>query len=156
MKDQVSIPRVALLHPKFRQQATDFINDLEAKTGRVWRVAEGYRTFQEQADIYAQGRTKPGKVVTYSPPGTSYHNWGLAVDIAPIIFDANGKPKDLDWNFNFKTIRPIALAHGLQCGMDFPHPDMDHFENKFGMNWRDMLHKYTVKDFIAGTTYINI
>ena len=34
-------------------------------------------------DVYkrqAQGRTKPGKIVTNSPGGKSWHNYGLGVD----------------------------------------------------------------------------
>lgn len=68
------------------------------------------RTFQEQAKLYAIGRTKPGnpcrcgkKVnpigtcpkhplglrVTNAGPGRSWHNWGRAIDVVPLRF---GKP----------------------------------------------------------------
>lgn len=44
-------------------------------------VTEGLRTKQRQAELYAQGRTKPGRVVT----GTmnSKHITGHAVDLCP-------------------------------------------------------------------------
>lgn len=44
-------------------------------------VVEGVRTIQRQRDLYAQGRTKPGKVVTWTM--NSKHIDGLAVDLAP-------------------------------------------------------------------------
>lgn len=58
------------------------------------------RSLQEQADLYAQGRTKPGKIVTMAKPGQSAHNHGLAIDAVPM---RGGKPlwtyraKDSEW-----------------------------------------------------------
>lgn len=150
MRDPVTIIRVGLLHPKFIPIITAFINDVETLTGYPWRVVQGFRSFPQQAALYAQGRTTPGPIVTYSPAGSSYHNYGLAVDIAPII---NGL---IDWKFDYSKLRDLAKKHNLEMGLNFPHPDYDHFEHKFGFNWRDFLHKYTVKDFIPGTQFINI
>lgn len=53
-------------------------------------VIEGLRTPARQAEIYAQGRTKPGPKVTWTMK--SKHLEGKAVDIAPY---ENGK---IDWN----------------------------------------------------------
>ena len=39
--------------------------------------------------MYAQGRTKPGKIVTKAKAGQSFHNYKCAVDVVPLI---NGKP----------------------------------------------------------------
>lgn len=153
MKDPVTAYRISLLHPKVIQQFTDFVNELEAVTGLTFRVVQGLRTFAEQTAIYNQGRTTPGKIVTYSPAGASFHNYGVSCDICPFKLNST---TELDWGFNFHTIRDMAIANGLQPGIDFPHPDSDHFENKFGLGWRDMLHKYTIKDFIPGTQFIQI
>jgi peptidoglycan L-alanyl-D-glutamate endopeptidase CwlK len=154
MKDKVSQQRVLLLHPKFIPLVTAFINDAEANEGIILRIVQGLRTFAEQDAIYAQGRTKPGKIVTWAPAGTSYHNYGLAVDTAPII--KNGTA--LDWNYNFKKLRKYATKYGITWGGDFPKgkTDLDHFENKFGRNWRDLLDMYHKKDFIPGTSFINL
>lgn len=150
MKDQVTLVRVAILHPKFVPLITAFIDDVEAFTGNTWRVVQGYRSFSQQAILYARGRTTPGQIVTYSPPGSSYHNYRVAVDAAPII---NGV---VDWKFDYSKLRDLAKKHNLEMGLDFPHPDSDHFEHKFGLNWRDMYHKVTIKDFMPGTDFINI
>lgn len=53
-------------------------------------VVEGLRTKARQVDLYAQGRTKPGKVVTWTLD--SKHIQGRAVDLAPMLGDA------IDWS----------------------------------------------------------
>ena len=44
------------------------------------RVTHTLRTLDEQAHLYAQGRTLPGRVVTRAKPGQSPHNYGMAFD----------------------------------------------------------------------------
>ena len=50
-------------------------------------VIEGLRTLERQQALYAQGRTAPGKVVTWTM--NSRHLEGAAVDLAPV--DATGR-----------------------------------------------------------------
>ncbi len=47
------------------------------------------RTWQEQAALWAQGRTLPGAVVTNAQPWHSWHQYGRAVDAVPL---GAGKP----------------------------------------------------------------
>jgi peptidoglycan L-alanyl-D-glutamate endopeptidase CwlK len=51
------------------------------KHGVTVEVISGFRSWQRQAELYAQGRTKPGKIVTKAKPGSSWHNYGLAIDL---------------------------------------------------------------------------
>jgi len=51
-----------------------------------------YRTKEEQAALYAQGRTAPGPRVTDAKPGQSFHEYRVAIDIYIIV---NGK---IDWS----------------------------------------------------------
>lgn len=60
-----------------------------AKTREIL-VTEGVRTQAQQDALYAQGRTKPGKIVTWTR--NSKHIQGKAVDVVPY---AGGK---IDWN----------------------------------------------------------
>lgn len=151
MKDQISISRVGVLHPEIRKSVIDFIDEIEAKTGLLFRIVQGLRTFDEQQAIYDQGRTKPGKIVTNAKPGSSYHNYGLAIDIVPIV---NGKP---DWNFKYETIYDIAEKHGFTCGGKFKSiVDKPHFEKNYGLKWRELLSRHQARDFIKGTNYVNI
>jgi len=54
-------------------------------------VISGHRSYEQQADLYAKGRTAPGSIVTYAKPGSSNHNFGTAIDFG--IF-AGGKYLD--------------------------------------------------------------
>jgi peptidoglycan L-alanyl-D-glutamate endopeptidase CwlK len=154
MKDSISIQRVNLLHPKIVTDFTNFITDTEDGLGIVIRIVQGLRTFEQQGAIYAQGRTMPGNIVTWAKAGQSYHNYGLAVDIVPLL--DNGA--SLDWKFDFSKLLPFAEKYSITWGGNFPKgkKDMDHFEKTFGYSWSDLLAKYNAKDFITGTTFINI
>lgn len=151
MKDAISIERVLLLHPKIRQSVTDFITEIETDLNITIRISQGMRTFAEQTAIYAQGRTAPGKIVTMSPAGSSYHNYGLAVDI--VVLNDDGT---INWDFQYSKINYLALKYGFTWGGSFPKVDEDHYENKYGYNWRDLLHLYTTGKFIAGTQFVDI
>lgn len=155
MKDLQSVAKVQGLHPKVSDLFYNFITDAENELGIIIRVVQGFRTFEEQQAIYDQGRTKPGKIVTWSPPGSSYHNYGLAADECPFILNSTTK---LNWDYDFSLLKPIAAKYGITWGGDFPKgkKDLDHFENKLGFNWRYLLHKYQMKDFIVGTQFVNI
>lgn len=88
-------------------------------------VVQAFRSSAEQAAIYAQGRTKPGAIVSYAKPGTSYHEWGLAFDVA---VDKDGQPtwpRDTKlWN----QIGALGESVGLTWGGRFPSPDLGHFQ----------------------------
>lgn len=53
-------------------------------------VTEGVRTLERQKELYAQGRTKPGKIVTWTL--NSKHIGGKAVDVCPYV------NKTIPWN----------------------------------------------------------
>lgn len=77
-------------------------------------VVEGVRTIQRQRDLYAQGRTKPGKVVTWTM--NSKHIDGLAVDLAPYDHET----KQILWGdvlkFNdlIRSMLRVAAAHKVK------------------------------------------
>jgi peptidoglycan LD-endopeptidase CwlK len=90
--------RIAQLHPSVRAEVTQIIQACDqALTGRAKvRITQGLRTFKEQDDLFALGRTrvnphgktakKPlGNRVTQAKGGQSVHNYGFAVDICLII-----------------------------------------------------------------------
>jgi len=124
--DAISQTRLALINPRFSDTIEHLAELLEAE-GIVIRVTQGLRSWQQQAVLYAQGRTQPGNIVTNAPPGHSWHQFGLAVDVAP--FDAQGSP---DWNSNdaqWKRIIGLGESLGLVSGSTFIHcPDNPHFQ----------------------------
>lgn len=93
MRDKISFDRAQLLHPAVRQEVIDCIEKAETGLSCNVRIVQGLRTIEQQDAIYAQGRTKPGQIVTKAKGGHSYHNYGLAIDFALIY---NGK--ELSWD----------------------------------------------------------
>lgn len=92
--DERSAKNVATLHSRVQQVFRNWIAECQilAKTyGYEYKAISGNRTWEEQAKIYAQGRTAPGKIVTNAKPGYSNHNFGIAVDMG--VFE-NGKYLD--------------------------------------------------------------
>lgn len=67
------------LHPIFRDPARALIEMLAAEQ-LPFRLFEGFRTPHSQRDLYAQGRTRPGKIVTKAAPWSSHHQYGFAGD----------------------------------------------------------------------------
>lgn len=123
--DANSEARLQLVHPKLAERIRTMAEMLELENITI-RVTQGLRTWAEQAALYAQGRTSPGKIVTDAQPGTSWHQFGLAVDVAP--FDS-GIP---DWNVEHPAWKRI-VAVGESCGMFSgslfrTFPDWPHFQ----------------------------
>jgi len=133
MKDQLSVDRVNKLHPKVRNAFKMFIESAEGELGITLRVTHGLRTIQEQATLYAQGRTTPGKKLTNAKPGQSYHNYGMAVDL--VRMDGN----KADWTYDMVKLQPIAARYGITWGGTFKSlPDKPHFELTLGYHWRQL------------------
>lgn len=80
--------RIEDLTPAVQQRAKALV--IAAKDAGIdLLITSTYRSNEEQAALYAQGRTKPGAIVTNARPGDSYHNWRCAFDVVPL---RNGKP----------------------------------------------------------------
>lgn len=77
-------------------------------------VVEGVRTEKRQQELYAQGRTKPGKVVTWTM--NSKHIDGLAVDLAP--YDHETRQilwgDVLKFNDMIRSMLRVAAAHKVK------------------------------------------
>jgi len=122
------------LRPEVRPLVDAFLAACTA-AGLDLIVTATSRTLAEQAALYAQGRTAPGPRVTNAPPGTSAHNYGLAIDIVPMV---NGKP---DWNGHdsiWQQIGSLGQAAGLEWfgAPGSPYVEMPHFQLP---NWRSVV-----------------
>lgn len=86
-----------------------------------------YRSEEEQLELYAQGRTKSGKIVTYIASGGK-HNV-LPAQAFDVAFKKNGK---LDWSSHlFKKFSDIVkeVSDEVEWGGDWKRfKDMPHFE----------------------------
>ena len=93
------------------------------ETGIDFIVTCTTRTETEQKELYAQGRTKPGKIVTWTLK--SKHIEGKAFDICLL---KNGK---LNWNvsdLDWQKAGLIGESVGLKWGGRFKNKDFPHFE----------------------------
>ena len=168
--DQTTLSRINQLHPRLVTEVKDlYLNKIvPALTGGVsCRFAYTLRSFEQQAELYAQGRTKlfdkQGKrlgIVTNAKPGQSYHNYGLALDIV-LIDNVSAywdvvKDFDNDGMADWMEIVNIFKQNGWEWGGDWHFKDMPHFEKAFGYEWETLLSMYENKDFIPGTYFVNI
>lgn len=123
------------VHPLVATKARQLI-ERAYKGGINIIITQGLRTIEEQNELYAQGRTKTGKIVTNARGGYSYHNFGLAFDFA--ILNADGS---VNWNVDEKWKRVGALGKslGLEWGGDWrDFPDYPHFQLTFGLSLADL------------------
>jgi peptidoglycan L-alanyl-D-glutamate endopeptidase CwlK len=107
------------------------------------RFAYTLRTFAEQDGLYAQGRTKPGSIVTNAKGGQSYHNYGLAIDIVLLIDkDKNGSFESASWDVKSDFDKDgkadwieavqIFKRYGYEAGIDWKFIDAPHFQKTLG------------------------
>jgi hypothetical protein len=126
--------RLSLVHPELARRVTLMITALAAR-GVIIEVVQGLRTFAEQDALFAQGRTKPGQVVTRARGGRSNHNYKLAADVCPFV---NGKP---DWNAKpavWEMIGEEARRAGLEWGGDWKRfTDHPHVQLPVGLSISD-------------------
>jgi hypothetical protein len=113
------------MHPQMRAAVTEQVHAMFL-AGHPVVVTECFRSIEEQNRLYAQGRTAPGDIVTHARGGSSFHNYGLAVDIVPV--DINGSPV---WrtgvnDTSFETIRGFMQHAGVRTigDWDKPHYEM--------------------------------
>lgn len=155
--------RIALLHPKIRNEVLLLVNKANDQlTGRSQvLIVQGLRTFYEQQILYSQGRSKPGKKVTNAQGGQSYHNYGLAVDFALLI-----DGKEVSWNMkkdwdgdmilDWLEVVNIFREAEFEWGGMWRFRDNPHFQKRFGYHWKALLKKYNSGDFIEGAKYVSI
>jgi peptidoglycan L-alanyl-D-glutamate endopeptidase CwlK len=113
------------LEPHVAQLCHKFVDEC-AKQGIETLITCTYRSLEEQAALYAIGRTKPGNRVTNAKPGSSYHAYRVAFDFVPIIHGKAvwnnaglflkcgeiGEKLGLEWSGRFLTFRE-------QCHMQY-------------------------------------
>ncbi|MBT9175647.1 MAG: Peptidoglycan L-alanyl-D-glutamate endopeptidase CwlK [candidate division WS2 bacterium] len=88
-------------------------------------ITSTYRSFIEQDRLYAQGRTRPGRIITNAKGGMSYHNVRRAIDIGVM----KGKKVSYTCVEDYRTCGRIGKDIGLTWGGDFKRlRDLPHFQ----------------------------
>jgi len=141
-----TLENLAGLNRKFRAQVEKFLIACEPiceHHGITIEVISGLRSWSQQAALYAQGRTKPGPIVTKARAGSSWHNYGLAIDLG--LF-AGGKyldsadPKRADRIY--RELGTLAASMGIEWAGNWKSfPEGPHFQNRFGMTLAELRAK---------------
>lgn len=117
---------ITLCYPKLQIKAIQLVEECR-KQGLLVSIGDTLRTVAEQDELYAQGRTKPGNIVTNSPGSSysSYHMWGTAFD----IYRNDGKGSYNDTDDFFGKAGAIGKGIGLEWGGDWKSIiDRPHFQ----------------------------
>lgn len=128
---------LADLNPDFALDVVDFITATQ-KAGLDVLIYCTLRSVQEQAQLYAIGRTQPGKIVTDAKPGQSAHNYGFAFDGAPLIGGRIAWEDHEHWQLYGR----IAQEMGLEWAgsPDYPFREMPHIQQP---EWRKHVNSLT-------------
>lgn len=118
------------------------------KEGIYAQISAGFRSMEEQASLYGQGRlyysyrgknyadlSKPQ--VTKAKPGQSFHNFGVAVD----FFIVSDDGRNAIWTINAKWKRVAAIGKelGFKWGGDWTgFKDYPHLEMTGGLSYAQM------------------
>jgi hypothetical protein len=114
---RVIAPATAI-DPNFLNQVKECFLPTAAAYGYALRITDGFRSLDEQEEVYNQGRTEDGHIVSWAPAGRSLHNYGFAVDVTD---------RWRGYNINWKRIGKIAAFCGLE------QADDPHFEYRNGL-----------------------
>lgn len=141
---------ISELHPAVQRRLTAMVRDCKA-AGLDFIVTSTYRDAACQNALYAQGRTKPGRIVTNARAGQSMHNYRLAFDIAPrrlgkLVWGTNGNGIDADPTDDDKDdlelwqrIAAIGKKHGLEWAGDWKKfREYPHFQFTAGLSLADL------------------
>lgn len=98
-----------------------------ATLGCDYVLISGNRTFTEQDALYAQGRTKPGDIVTKAKGGESNHNFRVAADAGVFLgklYLDNGSPAQKQLA---SRVHKVCSLHAEACGLEW------------GGNWKSIV-----------------
>jgi len=128
--------KILTLSPDFQKRVHDWFEEC-VKAGLVPYVYEGFRTIQRQKELYAIGRTSPGKIVTQADAGQSFHNYGLAIDWVPLQrVDKATDMYEAAWSDvnAYKHGQVLAEKYGMRAlSWELPHLEDARFSD-----WREL------------------
>jgi peptidoglycan L-alanyl-D-glutamate endopeptidase CwlK len=117
------------LHPVVQDLCNKFIAKCHDAGIKVI-ITSTYRDNERQTQLYNQGRTTPGKIVTDAKAGQSKHQYRLAFDFCPVV---DGKAA---WEDEPLFIKCGKI--GTDLGLKWRIKDMPHFEYTNGLTLSDL------------------
>ena len=134
------------LHILVQPKAYLLIKKAKEDLGLDIAIYRTLATWEEQDAIYAQGRTRPGIVISNAKGGESFHNYGLALDFAILkpgssIIDWSGKADvDNDQIPDYQEIGKLGEDLGFEWGARFTSMkgDLGHLQMSFGLTIKEL------------------
>lgn len=158
----VTVRILNTVHPDLRVRVLRVYEDIRLALGLEMRPTSGLRSMAEQQDLWRVGRDTDGnelpgaRVLTRARPGSSWHNFGLAVDSCfsgkdpywKLLAATNKAEADRRW----AEFGRFCKAHGLEWGGDWNGNgvkdandwDLPHAQCCYGMNLKQVQDLYKV------------
>lgn len=135
--DERTEKNLATLTPQTQELARRFMEKAIPAMqphGVVVKIISGLRTYAEQSELYAKGRSKQGPIVTRAKAGYSNHNFGTAFDIG--LFRGTDYLED---SVFYEDLGPIGESVGLEWGGRWSSfKDLPHYQSKNGLTLGQM------------------
>jgi peptidoglycan L-alanyl-D-glutamate endopeptidase CwlK len=128
--DRRTETEIAGLLPKAQVLARKFMH-IAIKAPFVVKILSGTRTYAEQNELYAKGRTKSGPKVTNARGGQSNHNFGIAWDVGIFVDGRYNEGRNAKENQQYVDLAKLVKKDvpGLEWGGDWrSFKDMPHYQ----------------------------
>lgn len=139
----ISKAKIETLEKTFGERVTAWY-ELCCQHGILPYIYEGYRSPERQDELYAQGRTKPGKIITNARAWQSSHQYSRAFDWVPL--ERVAKAADM-YEANWEDETTYAL--GAKLGLDFKFRALSwetpHLEDANFKDWRELWLRFRVE-----------
>lgn len=144
------------VYPEIRLRVGQVIDDM-AEEGHVVFAYSGHRSWEDQEALYNLGRSKESKekgerIVTNALPGSSLHNYGMAVDVAFKRGSMSPWSEEHPWKLLGEKVR----ANKLQWGGDWERfPDRPHIYKDYGLRLYQLKNFYSKDKLVTVWTEID-
>lgn len=125
---------IANLCPVLQEKLVVSLNECHA-AGYTVDIFEGFRAPHRQAILYSQGRDTPGKWVTDAKPWQSFHQYGLAFDVA---FKVNGKWSANSWDNSWPWDKVASIFQSHKISWPKPRGERGHFQIDGGLSLEEI------------------
>lgn len=129
MNPERVIRQMEYLHPTLKERAQNAFLALQRDVPGICAF-ETWRTPLRQEFLYAKGRTTPGPKVTNAREWGSWHQYGLALDVA-VLHEGHWS-----WDFDRDIVKAAFVLHELEPGPPF---ESAHFQLTGGLKIPDAI-----------------
>lgn len=154
--DDKTVRNIKKLHPNLVKEAFGIYNEILARGVKV-RFYSSLVSFKEQNLLYAEGRTKSGKIKTFERAGQSFSNYGLALNFCllsekekPVYLNSNIKLDD-NTQRHWAEILTVFKMFEWEWGGEFKFlPKPNYVQKTFGLSIPELLKRHQNADYKNG------